>query len=198
MNRAIFTLLICLLASSAVAQERRIQDLSLSPEETAQQQNIVKKAPDTFQNDVSKRSETLNHLTNPTRPADPSVIRGKSFMEGYCDPNFVSMLANNRKYFGQEECLKQVRDDACARFKSLPDDVKGVMDDAIGCLFTNSNSYAAEKNQEVNGDSVTCAASYVNRIDLLKKYTGDYYTTYALLFMADDVLDTPGRCVNRR
>ena len=199
MKNILIALLICLAASSASAQQQHIQDLSLSPAETAQQQNNSHG----FQNDVSRRSDEMN--TPDPITAAPSIVglaspgsNGKSFMEGYCDPSFVSILANNRKYYGQEQCLKQIRDDACSRFKALPPEVKAALDDAIGCLFSNVNGYATDKGQEVANDSVACGASYMHRITMLKKYMSDEYASYALLFLPDDVLDTPGRCINRR
>jgi hypothetical protein len=177
---------------------QRIPDLSLPPEETAKQPaNIPAK---TFKNDITRRSEAF---TTPSKPAAPVTTTdgqdhpSDSFMERYCEPNFISMLANNRKYYGQEECLKLVRDDACARFKALPKDVAKVLDEAIGCLFANSNGFAVDKHQRIVNESTECADSYVQRINMLKIYYTDYYTNYALLFMPDDVLDTPGRCVNR-
>jgi hypothetical protein len=185
-----------LLTSGAYAQ--RIPDLSLSPEETARQPTNV--PVKTFKNDITRRSEAF---TPPGKPAAPETIADRqdhlsdSFMERYCEPNFISMLANNRKYYGQEECLKLVRDDACARFKALPKEVAKVLDEAIDCLFANSNGFAVDKYQHIVNESAQCADSYVQRINMLKIYYTDYYTNYALLFMPDDVLDTPGRCVNR-
>ena len=116
-------------------------------------------------------------------------------MEKYCDPSFVSILANNRKYFGQEQCLQNQRDDACARFHGLPQEVKTVLDEAISCLFSNGSGYVSDT---MKNESEECGVTYMKRIELLKKYLGEAYSSYALVFLPDTVLDTGGACVNRR
>lgn len=189
---------ICVLLYPTCSIAQAIRDLSLSPAETANQPSSSSNG---FKNNILRRSEQFNSNRRPSQPIvapeSGSGLPSNSFMEGYCDPTFISMLANNAKYYGQEQCLQQIRDDTCARFKALPSEVAEVMDDAIGCLFSNSNGFAVDKHQKIVNESIECAESYVQRINMLKKYYTDYYTNYALLFMPDDVLDTPGRCVNR-
>ena len=198
MKRLIVSTTLCIsaLLCSFDASAQRMQDLSLPVDQSTS--NTGGNKP--FQNDITRRTQQFDKTKQaPTTPitSDNTALPSKSFMEGYCDPSFVSMLANNRKYFGQEQCLGQVRDDACARFKALPREVKDVLDEAVGCMFANSNGYAIDKNQPVDNQSIECGASYARRIEMLKKYYTDYYANYALLFMPDDILDTPGRCVNR-
>ncbi len=204
-------------ASSAHAQQ--IRDMSLSPSETAVQPNTAKTATQgfsnqpgyagsgqNFQNDVSRRISDMNRNGAHGSPMPPPRVGdinqgqqpAKSFMEGYCDPNFTPMLANNRRYYGQEQCLQQIRDDSCYRFKLLAAEVKVVLDSAISCLFDNSNGYVAPTNENASTEVMACAESYVHRIELLKKYMGDAGTAYALVYLPDNVLDTSGACVNRQ
>jgi hypothetical protein len=154
-----------------------------------------------FKNPVTRRGEAISGAAQPaTHGATPPSAQpgdiARSFMKRYCEPDFISILANNRRYFGQEACLTLVRDDACARYKTLPEEIREALDEAVGCMFANGNGYAIEKNQPVAGQSTACGATYARRIELLKRYYTDYYANYALLFMPDDILDTPGRCVN--
>jgi len=193
-HKSLISALACictLLFSSAVAAQ--INDNS-----SGQTIVVPKRKPDMFESDIMRRETTLETApaNTPTPPAGDEDKPVKTFMEGYCDPAFVPILSNNRKYFGQEGCLKSVRDNVCGRFKVLPKEVQTVLDDAIGCLFTNGNGYAVDKYQKVANDSVACGRGYMLRMDQLKKYTFDYFISNALLFMPDDVLDTQGRCVN--
>lgn len=178
----------------------RIRDLSMSPEESLKQPSVNNNP--VYQSDVTRRAVAKERDAGLLPPGElpperPDAIPAKSFMEGYCDPNFISLLANNRRYFGREDCLKQMRDISCARFKNLPKEVKEVMDEAIGCQFDNANTYASDDPSQSENDYLVCATSYGRRIEMLKKYLADPYASYALVFLPDDVLDTPGRCVNR-
>jgi|GEM_PF-2419508 len=176
-----------------------MRDHSLSPEDSFKQPSINNNP--VYQNDLTRRSMVKDRAAGIPVPGDipprPDLEPAKSFMTGYCDADFIPLLANNRRYFGMEDCLKYQRDEACSRFNSMPKEIKMVMDDAIGCLFTNGNGYAADDPTHSETDYMVCGSSYARRIEMLKKYMSDVYATYVLVYLPDDVLDSAGRCVNR-
>lgn len=207
MKRALLTLLFlmatALYGEMALAQVSggggRMQDLSLSPEDSMRQPNINNNPIEKqYQNDITRRSMSKDQpaFNAPPPRADEGMMPSKSFMEGFCDSNFVPLLANNRRYFGKEDCLKNLRDEACSRFTNLPKDAKLVLDEAISCMFTNGNGYASDHPSVSDNDYMVCGSTYARRIEMLKKYSADPYTNYALIYLPDDVLDSSGRCVN--
>lgn len=187
------------------AQAQRMQDLSMSPSEMIQQQQqqAVHNNNAPQNNSLTANPYTAPQYNNMTAPQPAQNFQASSnYMDGYCDPNFRTMLSGSPRYAGMEACLQQQRQDACARYKAVAPDVKAALDSSINCIYLSSNG---DGGDEEDGEWHTgsrsprsCGDASMARLDLLKKYWTDENASYALVFLPDDVMDTSGKCLSRR
>lgn len=167
----------CLLASAAAAEAARIRDLSLSPEESLRQPNMVHN-PAPLGGGQTAPSAAAN------TGAASSITAGHRFMDGYCDASIRPESAN-----ALQECLQQARADACDRFRRLPVEAQGAADLAISC----ANALGDPRMTEIVPPEA-CRDNDRQVLLLLKKYWGDQDTSHALLFLPDMVNNPAAGC----
>jgi hypothetical protein len=197
---------------NALAQ--RIQNLSMSPQEMRTQNVQTQTAPQQQQhlpgNNLMPPGQTQNGYPVPIGPAaalagQPVGATAGSYMEGYCDPNFKPILANNAKYARMASCLEEQKQQACGMYQVLPADAKRSLDFTLNCLGAQQNGgemvEAADGTLQpapVTGAARDCGAFDTQRLTLLKQYWQDANTAYALVFLPDLVMDSGGQCMGGR
>lgn len=174
MSRAALFALFCLAASSADAA--RIKDMSLSPEESFQQPNIIR-AP------APLGGQPISNEAPPPGTVNLPGMSSARFMDGYCDPSVNPRSAN-----AMQECMQQARADACQRFQRLPADAQAALDRVIAC------DYAAGEDGAPAAD---CVESVQRQLQLIKKYWNDPDTSHALVFLPDKVNNPAADCKGR-
>lgn len=175
------------LGGTALAE--RIPDMSLSPEETLRQPDIVH---DNSEKYLGGSTDTDNRYD--PRQSDyyhqQSAGRGKLFMDQYCNPAFKPIV--NPARHGIIACAESVRKEACNGFSLLPRDAKEPIDHTVECVYASAQS-GAESYYDMQ-----CRDAYVQQIWLLKKYWGDEKTTYTILYLPDMVADSSSFCQEGR
>ena len=127
-------------------------------------------------------------------PANEPITVSTHFMEGYCDQNFAPAIAKDSHYAVIASCLRQQREQVCSQFQQLPDDAKKVLDHTIDC---NSKLLNGENpDEQTAADATTnCGETDGVRLQLMKKYWRDPNTTYALLFLPDEIMNNSSKCL---
>jgi len=181
--------MLCLLTSPTFAQSQ-MRDYSLSPGESVQQPNVshaqsntggvapLGSASSTQFNPYSSPLNRPNLVYNPN-PQTPA----NSFMTGYCDPNFHPLVMTGN----MQTCFQAAQQQVCQQFQQLPADVQTALDTATACVYNAANGDASATEN--------CSAYDTNRLQLLKKYWQDQNTSYAILFLPDEVLNGPAKCM---
>lgn len=182
--KVVFAIIItCLISGQAEAA--RMKDMSLSPEESFKQPNIITQVPglggaQTPASDPAMPPEQGNGaLTN-----TPSA----RFMDGYCDPNFRPAVQVNNPL---QNCLQQTRLQACDMFRRLPQEAQNAVDQTVTCANT------AYEEETIRLPS-TCKENDRSRLQLIKKYWQEKDTAYALVFLPGMVTDTGSLCTIKK
>jgi len=188
MRPVLYSLTMAFLAGTAYATQ--IPDYSLSPAETARQPDISHSNTQPYGN---QNNQMPGQYPTPLLPNGATATASTNFMDGYCDRNFTPGIASDPRYANLAACVKQQKEQVCLQFQQLPSDVKQVMNEALVCI--QSGGDILPPDQEYDQHNPACNNTDATRLQLLKKYWRDPNTAYALVFMPDDVLTGPTKCL---
>lgn len=174
-------IILCLIAQSAQAE--RIRDMSLTPEETMREPDIVN--PQSTQQYLQPQYGTA--APSNVRYNDGGVPQRTFFMDEYCNPSIKPIIQSNALR-GIVECMDSVKQRACDSFAKLPDEAKTLVDNTVRCVYE-----AAESGTGASYD-VQCRQPLAEQHWLLKKYWSDNATAYTILFLPDMLVDSASFC----
>jgi hypothetical protein len=118
------------------------------------------------------------------------------FMDSYCDPSTQIGIAARSEL---ASCIAEKRQSACEQYASLPRDAKKAVDLAIDCAYAATDGAAEEFGLPTASKLPRgCEDSAELRLEMLKAYYDDNYTSHALLFLPDTVLKGGASCVTGR
>ncbi len=198
MSQSIKSFLIALLllgthGNLTMAYAQRMQDYSMSPEESLQQPDISGSQPSNYNQFIRGAQQPQQHspigaiggnVGAVGQAGLPSAASANSFMAGFCDPGFRPAVAATT---GVQACIEQQRQNACQEFQRLPQEVQDVIDRSISCAYIAASG-------EAPSDNAGCANENAARLELLKKYASDPLSNHALIFMQDSVLNPSANC----
>jgi len=179
---------ICTLLSQQ-ALAAKMQDYSLSPEETVRQPDIMR-SNNRFDPYASQYG-TGNTIDTPNRPItglpDPSANTRKGFMDIYCDTQITPPLLDTPKLAGMQECLKNERLQICDLYIRAPREAQEVISDAAECYSQASQAESPNAN---------CSVHHTARLKMIQKSWQDQNTVWSLVFIPEHAaFGTGGKCL---
>lgn len=191
------------LAFPAAAQQQRMRDFSLSPEETMREPDITHSPEGNYDEYLQfpERQEPITSLEHDmeddTHDHDSDQLPGpfsSDFMTGFCDPGFRPMLQDSAT--GMQACIEEEKKKACGMYQTLPTDAQRLLNGAIGCVYM-ANGGDDPDAEPADGD-LSCVEYDTRRLRLLRKYWKQPDVAEALVFLPDRVLYTGQHCMGGR
>lgn len=194
------------------AQAKRIQDLSMSPNEMIRnnvQTNVPQQQQPLPGSNMMPAYPTQGGYPAPGSNVQPLIgqqaVPSNNYMDGYCDPNFKPLLSRNPQYANMAACLEQQKIQACDLYRTLPVDAKKAVDDSMNCLAGQQEGGGLVEAPDGTlqpaapaGRTQDCGYTDTNRLAMVKRYWQDQNVAYAIIFVPDLAMDNSGACLGGR